>query len=94
MTDPRYQLDDHEGQHDDSCDREHVRKTLALAERGPRVSDEPQCEQPAKQPDRGQRLEVGYSDDLGDKISRQPSNGDQGHEKPQASPLDGAYIAE
>jgi hypothetical protein len=37
---------------------------------------------------------VGYSDDLGDKISRQPSNGDQGDEKPQASPLDGAYIAE
>ena len=26
--------------------------------------------------------------------SRQPSNGDQGDEKPQASPLDGAYIAE
>jgi hypothetical protein len=94
MTDPRYQFDDHEGQHDDSCDREYVRKTLALTERGPGVSDEPQCEQSTKQPDRGQRLEVGYSDDLGDKISRQPSNGDQGDEKPQASPLDGAYIAE
>jgi hypothetical protein len=37
---------------------------------------------------------VGYGDDLGDKIGRQPSNGDQGDKKPQASPLIGAYIAE
>ena len=94
MTDSRYQFDDHEGQHDDSGDGEYIRKTLALTERGPGVSDEPQCEQPTKQPDRGEWLEVGYSDDLGDKISRQPSNGDQGDKKPQASPLDGAYIAE
>jgi hypothetical protein len=94
MTDPRHQFDDHEGQHDDSRDGEHVCKALALTERGTRVSDEPQREQSAKQPDRGERLEVGYSDDLGDKISRQPSNGDQGDEKPQASPLIRAYIAE
>ena len=94
MTDPRHQFDDHEGQHDDSRDGEHVGEALALTERGTRISDEPQREQPAKQPDRGERLEVGYGDDLGDKIGRQPSNGDQGDKKPQASPLIGAYIAE
>jgi hypothetical protein len=35
-----------------------------------------------------------HSDDLGDEISRQPGNGDQSDEEPQAPPLDGAYVAD
>jgi hypothetical protein len=76
MADSRNQLDDHEGKHHDPRDGKHVSKTLTLAERSAGVSNEPQREQSTQQPDRSKRFELGNSDDLGDHIGRQPSNGD------------------
>ena len=67
-------------------------KRLALTERGARVSDQPQGQQPAEQPDRGERLEVGTAMILVTRSSRQPSHGDSGEEQPQASPLDVADL--
>jgi hypothetical protein len=64
-----------------------------LAEGRARVSDESQGEQSAQQPHRGKRLELVDCDDLGDKISCQPGNGDQCDQKSQASPLDRAGAA-
>jgi hypothetical protein len=88
MTDSRDQLDDHEGKHQDAGDRKHISKTLALAEGSARVPNKPQREQSTEQADGGKRLELSYRDDLGDKISCQPGNGDKSDEKAQASSLD------
>jgi hypothetical protein len=94
VADPRYQLDDHEGQDDDRRAGEDIGKTLALTERRAGVSNKAKCQHPAQQADLGQRLEVGHSDDLGDKISGQPDYGNQNDEKPQASPFDPACAAD
>ena len=93
MADPWHQLDDHECQDDDPRDGKYISKALALAESSARVTDESQCEQSAKQADRSKRLELIYRDDLGDKISRQPDDGDQGDQEPQSSLLDRACAA-
>ena len=81
MADPRHQLDDHEAQHRDRRDSEHVGEALALAEGGAGVPDEPQCEQPTQQPNRSKRLQLGHRDDLGDEISCQPGDSDDSDEK-------------
>jgi hypothetical protein len=50
MTDTWHQLDDHESKYHDRRDGKHVSKTLALAERGAGVSNEPQRKQSTQQP--------------------------------------------
>jgi hypothetical protein len=82
MADPRHEFDDHKSQHNDPGDGEDIGKALTLTKGGTGVPNEPQREQPAKQPDRGQRLELGYGDDLGGDIGREPGNGYQSDDKP------------
>jgi hypothetical protein len=93
MADPWDELDDHEGQDNDPGDGKDISKTLALAEGRTRVTDESQCDQSAQQANRGKWLKLVYRDDLGDKISRQPGDGDHGDQEPESSPLDRASVA-
>jgi hypothetical protein len=94
MTDSGDQLDDHEAKYQDPRDGKYISKTLALAEGSTGVSNESQSEQPTEQPYRGKRFELGYRDDLGDKISCQPGKGDKGNDKAQAPSLERASAAD
>jgi hypothetical protein len=94
MADPRHQLDDHEEQDRDPRDCEDVGEALALTESSARVPNEPQREQPIEQPNRIQGFQVGYRNDLGDDISRQPGNSDDSDQKVPSPSLDRASAAD
>ena len=77
-----------------AADCEDVGETLALTESSTRVPNEPQCEQPTEKPNRSQWLQLGYRNDLGDDISRQPGNSDDSDKKAPSPSFDGASVAD